>query len=36
MLVRTVADGGSAHYVRGRHAETVPALWAAVDRTERR
>lgn len=26
ILVRTVADGGESHYVRGRHRETVPAL----------
>ena len=30
MLVRTVADGGESYYVRGRHAETIPQLWAAV------
>ncbi|WP_419786428.1 hypothetical protein [Pseudodesulfovibrio sp.] len=29
MLVRTVADGGTSHYVKGRHAETVPMLWTA-------
>ncbi|CAI2717036.1 hypothetical protein [Nitrospina watsonii] len=30
MLVRTVADGGDSHYVKGVHAETVPALWQAI------
>jgi hypothetical protein len=30
MLVRTVADGGESFYVRGRHAETIPALWTAL------
>lgn len=30
MLVRTVADGGESFYVEGRHADTVPQLWAAV------
>jgi len=30
MLVRTVADGGQGLYVRGRHAETIPALWTAI------
>ena len=30
MLVRTVADGGESHYVKGSHADTVPALWQAV------
>jgi hypothetical protein len=31
MLVRTVADGGESFYVRGRHSDTVPALWTAVN-----
>lgn len=30
LLVRTVADGGSSFYVRGRHAETIPHFWNAV------
>lgn len=30
MLVRTVADGGESHYVKGSHADTVPALWQAI------
>ena len=30
MLVRTVADGGESFYVRGRHEDTIPALWSAV------
>ncbi len=30
MLVRTVADGGEGFYVRGRHEETIPALWTAL------
>ena len=30
MLVRTVADGGRSFYVRGRHEDTVPALWTAI------
>ncbi|MBA4373813.1 MAG: hypothetical protein C0402_13255 [Thermodesulfovibrio sp.] len=30
MLLRTVADGGESFYVRGRHAETIPALWTAL------
>ncbi len=30
MLVRTVADGGEGFYVRGRHADTIPALWTAL------
>lgn len=31
MLVRTVADGGESFYVRGRHADTLPALWTALN-----
>ncbi len=30
MLVRTVADGGTSHYVEGRHADTIPQLWTAL------
>lgn len=35
MLVRTVADGGESFYIKGRHAETIPALWAAVNEVEK-
>lgn len=31
MLARTVADGGTSYYVRGRHQETVPQLWTALN-----
>ena len=31
ILVRTVADGGESHYVRGDHRQTVPALCRAVE-----
>lgn len=30
MLVRTVADGGESFYIKGRHSETIPALWTAL------
>jgi len=30
MLVRTMEDGGQSYYVKGRHLETIPQLWAAV------
>lgn len=30
MLVRTVAEGGESHYVKGRHEQTIPALWKAI------
>jgi hypothetical protein len=33
LLVRTVADGGRSFYVRGTHAETIPALWTALSGT---
>ena len=35
MLVRTVADGGEGYYVRGDHRETIPELWAEVNRAEK-
>ncbi|MDA8434305.1 MAG: hypothetical protein M0Z60_15280 [Nitrospiraceae bacterium] len=35
MLVRTVADGGESFYVRGDHADTIPALWTALRERER-
>ncbi len=31
MLVRTVAEGGESLYVRGDHAETIPALWTSIE-----
>lgn len=34
MLVRTVADGGKSFYVRGKHSETIPALWMAINEEE--
>jgi hypothetical protein len=34
MLVRTVAEGGQSFYVRGRHSETIPALWTAINESE--
>ena len=35
MLTRTVADGGNSFYIRGRHAETVPDLWNAINELEK-
>lgn len=34
MLVRTVADGGKSFYIKGRHEETIPALWTAINKVE--
>lgn len=34
MLVRTVADGGKSFYIKGRHSDTIPALWAAINEKE--
>lgn len=34
MLVRTVADGGESYYVQGNHADTIPALWTAIQNEE--
>lgn len=31
MLVRTTAGGGESLYIRGKHAETIPALWQALN-----
>lgn len=31
MLVRTVADGGKSYYIRGRHEDTIPALWKTIN-----
>ena len=36
MLVRTVADGGKAFYIRGRHTDTIPALWKAINECEKK
>lgn len=36
MLVRTVADGGESFYVRGKHSDTIPALWTAINEEESR
>jgi hypothetical protein len=34
MLVRTVSDGGEGFYVKGKHADTIPALWTAINEQE--
>jgi hypothetical protein len=31
MLIRTVADGGESFYIQGRHSDTIPALWTAIN-----
>jgi hypothetical protein len=35
MLIRTVADGGESFYVKGRHSETIPSLWAGINKEEK-
>lgn len=30
MLVRTVSEGGKSFYVKGKHSDTIPALWTAL------
>lgn len=35
MLVRTVADGGRSFYIKGEHSQTIPALWAGVNKAEK-
>ncbi len=32
MLIRTHQDGGKGFYVKGRHKETVPALWTEIQK----
>jgi hypothetical protein len=34
MLARAVQEGGESFYVRGLHAETIPALWTALGQAE--
>lgn len=34
LLSRTVAGGGQSYYVEGRHENTFPALWQAIDDAE--
>jgi hypothetical protein len=36
MLVRTVADGGKSYYVQGKHSDTIPVLWTAINDAEDR
>jgi len=35
MLIRTVVDGGRSFYIKGSHDETIPALWAALNKKEK-
>jgi hypothetical protein len=30
MLIRTVADGGESFYIKGKHSDTIPALWNTI------
>jgi hypothetical protein len=32
LLVRTVADGGESFYIKGKHEDTIPALWRSINR----
>lgn len=34
LLVRVIQEGGESYYVRGAHAETIPALWTAIGEVE--
>ena len=34
LLVRTVVDGGQSYYIKGDHADTIPALWRALTKHE--
>lgn len=35
MLVRSIANGGESFYIRGKHADTIPALWMAINEEEK-
>lgn len=34
MLIRTLMDGGKGYYIKGRHKETIPALWTEIKKYE--
>jgi hypothetical protein len=34
MLVRTVVEGGRSFYIKGKHSETIPELWRAINAVE--
>lgn len=34
MLVRTITESGKSFYIKGRHADTLPALWQAINEAE--
>lgn len=34
LLVRTVADGGESFYIKGKHGDTIPALWRVLNEYE--
>lgn len=36
MLVRTVSDGGKSFYIKGKHTDTIPALWQAINDEEKK
>ena len=36
LLVRAVSDGGKSFYIKGKHAITIPALWAAINEAEQK
>lgn len=36
LLLRTVAEDGKSFYVKGKHSETIPALWTAINEAEKR
>ncbi len=34
MLVRSIAGGGKSFYIRGKHSQTIPNLWAQINKME--
>ncbi len=35
ILIRTVADGGTSHYIKGDHRDTIPTLWHLLTNDEK-
>lgn len=35
MLIRTVAEGGESFYIKGKHSDTIPALWMTINEEEK-
>lgn len=36
MLVRTIKNGGKGFYIKGKHINTIPSLWRAINKKEKK